>query len=141
MRAVIVTAGFSDLVIACLLVNVYVRITIHGQRKKATRKNEMAKSPETDKAIERLIREREAYNTAKKTGALKAEEQAMLKLKESYKAGWQWAHTAEYKSLRNVAEKRALWVGRSGKPWGGHNITEFQAGAKAFFELLPKDDA
>ena len=104
---------------------------------------------ETAKAIERLRGERDAYKKAKEVEALEAEGRASLTLQESFDAGFQWAHSASYETLKDVAEWGASWVRDQSishvlnrtvaAVYGAHNAKEFQAGAKAFFEKLPKD--
>jgi hypothetical protein len=102
---------------------------------------------ETAKAIERLHCERDAYNKAQEVAGLEAEERASLKLQDSFDAGFRWAHTASYADLRTVAEGGESWLMArytshrfAAKPpfYGDHDPKEFQAGAKAFFEQLPK---
>jgi hypothetical protein len=110
--------------------------------------NQTAKATdETAKAIQRLSGERDAYNKAQKVAALEEKERASLKLQESFKAGWQWAHGASYGALKEVAEGGGSWVEaqrmqrvlRTQHLYGDHDVKEWHAGAKAFFELLPKD--
>jgi hypothetical protein len=98
----------------------------------------MAKTTdETEKAIERLRGERDTYNKIKEVEALEEKERASLKSKEAFEAGWQWAHSASYEDLKNVAEGDTLWF--RVPLYGDHDAKEFQAGVIAFFKQLPKD--
>jgi hypothetical protein len=102
---------------------------------------------ETDKAaIERLRGERDAYNKAQEAAALGEVARVSLMLQESFDAGWQWARTASYQTIKDIAG--ITWIPahqlRPGlgavKPvYGAHDGKEFQAGAIEFFNLLPKD--
>jgi hypothetical protein len=119
-----------------------------------TRETAKAKD-ETDKAIERLRGERDAYKKAKEVVALEeiarvrsrvtSDYNSARKDQDSFDAGYQWAHSASYTDLKNVAGQ--LWIMTERRPGFGtvkqtsadHDVREFQAGAKAFFEKLPKD--
>jgi hypothetical protein len=100
--------------------------------------NRAPTTAETTKAIKRLRGEREAYNKARGVAALEAEERDRLKLQDSFDAGFHWAHSASYETLKNAALDVGAW-----SPQGALPIQpgerQFQAGAIAFFKLLPKD--
>jgi hypothetical protein len=117
----------------------------------------MAKTTdETEKAIERLRGERDTYNKAKEVAALEeiarvrsrvtSDYNSARKDQDSFDAGYQWAHSASYTDLKNVAGQ--LWImterlrpgfGTVKQTSADHDVREFQAGANMFFKQLPKD--